>query len=98
MAQGMYLGGQADLLICDIMERPEECGKNRIFYSFIMLALVSPILLIPDFKKLSFFSGVFIGCCVMALISIFIFEFGAIYNRQNGIEQEMTLTDEFGNV
>lgn len=81
MAQGMYLGGQADLLVCDVMERPAECGKNRKFYSFVMVALLSPILLLPDFKKLSVFSSIFIGCCIMALISIFIFEFGAIYNR-----------------
>lgn len=82
----MYLGGQADLLVCDVMNRPAECGKNRQMYSFIMVALLSPILLLPDFKKLSIFSGIFIGCCVLALISIFIFEFTAIYNRTHGIE------------
>lgn len=98
MAQGMYLGGQADLLVCDVMERPTECGKNRKVYSFIMVALLSPLLLLKDFKKLSIFSGIFIGCCVLAILAIFIFEFSAIYNRSHGIEQEMTFTDEDGGV
>jgi len=62
----------------------------------VMVALLSPLLLLPDFKKLSVFSGIFIGCCVMALIAIFAFEFTAIYNRTNGIEQEMTFSDEDG--
>jgi len=98
MAQGMYLGGQTDLLICDILERPAECGKNKKMYSFICLALLSPILLLRDFKKLSVFSGIFIGCCFTAVIAIFAFELNAIYNRSKGIDQEMTFTDEFGGV
>lgn len=86
MAQGMYLGGQADLLACDILERPTECGKNKKMYSFIMVALLSPILLLPDFKKLSIFSSIFIGCCFVSVIAIFIFEFVAIYDRTHGID------------
>ena len=98
MAQGMYLGGQADLLVCDILERPTECGKNKKMYSFVMVALLSPILLLPDFKKLSIFSSIFISCCFISVLAIFIFEFQAIYNRMNGIEQEMTFSDENGGV
>jgi hypothetical protein len=86
MAQGMYLGGQADLLMCDVLDRPAECGKNRKMYSFIMVMLLSPILLLRDFKKLSLFSSIFIGCCFTAVIAIFIFELTAIYNRTHGID------------
>jgi hypothetical protein len=92
----MYLGGQADLLVCDVLERPTECGKNKKLYSFIMVALLSPILLLPDFKKLSIFSSIFIGCCFISVIAIFMFEFHAIYNRTHGIEQDMTFSDENG--
>jgi len=67
-------------------------------YSFIMVALLSPILLLPDFKKLSLFSSIFISCCFISVIAIFAFEFQAIYNRTNGIEQEMTFSDETGGV
>ena len=86
MAQGMYLGGQVDLLACDILDRPSECGKNKKFYAFVMVALLSPILLLPDFKKLSIFSSIFVSCCFISLICIFLFEFQAIYYRTNGIE------------
>lgn len=98
MAQGMYLGGQADLLVCSVLDRPAECGKNRKFYSFLMVALLSPILLLKDFKKLSVFSGIFIGCCFTAVVAIFVYEFTAIYNRTHDIDQEMTFTDELGGV
>ena len=98
MAQGMYLGGQTDLLICDILDRPTECGKNKKMYSFIVVALLSPILLFRDFKKLSVFSSIFIGCCFTAVLAIFAFEFNAIYNNLHGIDQEMTFMDEFGGV
>ena len=94
----MYLGGQADLLVCDILDRPTECGKNKKMYSFIMVALLSPILLLPDFKKLSVFSFIFISCCLISIVAIFIFEFQAIYNRMHGIDQEMTFSDEYGGV
>ena len=67
-------------------------------YSFIMVALLSPILLLPDFKKLSVFSSIFMSCCFLAIIAIFGFEFKAIYNRVNGIEQEMTYLDDNGTV
>ena len=96
MAQGMYLGGQADLLVCDVLDRPTECGKNKKLYSFVMVALLSPILLLKDFKKLSLFSGIFIGCCFISVIAIFLFEFQAIYYRTHGIDQEMTFSDENG--
>lgn len=86
MAQGMYLGGQTDLLVCDILERPAECGKNKKMYSFVCLALLSPLLLLRDLKKLSLFSGIFIGCCFTAVIAIFAFEINAIYNRSKGID------------
>ena len=94
----MYLGGQADLLVCDILDRPTECGKNKKMYSFIMIALLSPMLLLSDFKKLSVFSCIFISCCLISIVAIFIFEFQAIYYRMNGIDQEMTFSDEFGGV
>ena len=81
MAQGMYLGGQADLLACDWFDRPTECGKHRNFYSFVMLTLMSPILLVPNFQKLSIFSSMFVIFCVISLISVFLFEMQAIYMR-----------------
>jgi amino acid permease len=96
MAQGMYLGGQVDLLACDILDRPSECGKNKKFYAFVSVALLSPILLLPDFKKLSVASTIFVTCCFVSIVCIFLFNFQAIYFRTNGIEQEMTLADENG--
>ena len=39
-----------------------------------MITLMSPLLLIPDFKKLSAFSGFFILCCCLAIVFIFAFE------------------------
>ena len=39
-----------------------------------MIALMSPILLLPDFKKLSAFSGFFIVCCVVSIVFILGFE------------------------
>mmetsp|Transcript_30080 Transcript_30080/g.39927 ORF Transcript_30080/g.39927 Transcript_30080/m.39927 type:complete len:201 (+) Transcript_30080:224-826(+) len=74
MAQGMYLGGQADLFACEWLDQPDQCGKNRSFYSFVMIAMMSPLLLIPDFKKLSAFSGMFICCCVVSIICILSYE------------------------
>ena len=96
MAQGMYLGGQADLLACDWLDRPDECGKHRKFYSFVMLTLMCPILLVPDFQKLSVFSSAFVVFCVVSLISIFAFEIYAIYNRSQGIAMQMTYSDADG--
>ena len=98
MAQGMYLGGQADLLACDWLDRPDECGKHRKFYSFVMLTLMCPILLVPDFQKLSVFSSAFVVFCVVSLISIFAFEIYAIYNRSQGIAMQMTYSDADGQV
>ena len=46
-----------------------------------MIALMSPILLIPDFKKLSAFSGFFILCCVVSIIFILGFEISILYQR-----------------
>jgi amino acid permease len=98
MAQGMYLGGQADLLACDWLDRPEDCGKNKKFYSFAMITLMSPILLVPNFQKLSTFSSFVVVCCVVSLIAIFAFELQAIYFRQQGTPMRMTISDETGNV
>ena len=98
MAQGMYLGGQADLFACQILEQPDQCGKNRSFYSFVMMALMSPLLLIPDFKKLSRASGIFILCCVISIICIFIFEIFTIYMRSQGTPLPMTYSDDTGKV
>ena len=98
MAQGMYLGGQADLLVCDWLDRPDECGKNKKLYSFVMITLMCPILLVPDFKKLSVFSSMFVIFCVIALMAIFAFEVMAIYYRENGTPLPMTYSDETGQV
>ena len=81
MAQAMYLGGQADLFACRWMDQPDQCGKNKSFYSFVMIALMSPILLVPDFKKLSAFSGFFIFCCVVSIAFILGFEAKILYDR-----------------
>jgi len=80
----MYLGGQADLFACDYLDRPDECGQHRNFYSFAMLAILSPLLLIRDFKKLGAYSGFFIMCCVLSIALVFIFEIATIYGRQQG--------------
>ena len=84
MAQGMYLGGQADLFACQWLDQPDQCGKNRNFYSFLMIALMSPLLLIPDFKKLSAYSGIFISCCVVSIFSILAYEIYIMYERSLG--------------
>ena len=61
-----------------------------------MLALMSPLLLIPDFKKLSAFSGFFIACCVASIACIFVFEIVTVYKRANGDPLPMTYSDENG--
>jgi amino acid permease len=98
MAQGMYLGGQADLFACNWFARPDECGENKHFYSFVMVALMSPLLLIPDFKKLSAYSSFFIACCVTSIICILGFEIATIYKRGHGESVRMTYSDETGKV
>lgn len=92
----MYLGGQADLLACDWLDRPDECGKHRTFYSFVMITLMTPILLVPNFKKLSYFSSMFVVFCVLSLVALFLFELQAISSRQSGDEVQMTYSDEDG--
>lgn len=86
MAQGMYLGGQADLFACQWLDAPDQCGQNKNMYSFVMIALMSPILLIPDFKKLSAFSGFFILCCVVSIIFIFLFEIQVLLFKSSNSE------------
>ena len=63
-----------------------------------MIALMSPLLLIPDFKKLSAASGFFIMCCVTSIICIFVFEFATIYARSEGNPMPMTYSDDTGRV
>ena len=46
-----------------------------------MIGLMSPILLIPDFKKLSAFSGFFILCCIVSIVFILGFEVQILYER-----------------
>lgn len=98
MAQGMYLGGQADLLACQWQELPDECGKHKQFYSFVMIACVSPLLLIPDFKKLSAFSSFFIFCCITSLVCIVAFEIMTVQQRLSGVPLQLTYSDEKGAV
>lgn len=81
MAQGMYLGGQADLFACNWLDLPDECGQHRNFYSFVMITSMIPLLLIRDFKKLSAYSSFFILCCVVSLVCIIIFEVSTLYRR-----------------
>ena len=49
-----------------------------------MIALMSPLLLIPDFKKLSAYSGMFISCCVVSIFSILAYEIYIMYERSLG--------------
>ncbi len=98
MAQAMYLGGQADMFACDWLDQPDQCGKNRTYYSFVMMALMSPLLLIPDFKKLSAFSGIFILCCVVSILCIFVYEIATVYHRSIGDPLPMTYSDDTGKV
>jgi hypothetical protein len=63
-----------------------------------MMALMSPLLLIPDFKKLSAFSGIFILCCVISIICIFVYEIVTVYHRTIGDPLPMTYSDESGKV
>ena len=63
-----------------------------------MLAVMSPLLLIPDFNKLSAYSGFFILCCIVSIIFILIFEIGTIYLRAQGEPLDMTYSDENGRV
>ena len=98
MAQAMYLGGQADLFACAWTEQPDQCGKNRTFWSFAMIALMIPLFLIPDFKRISAFSGFFILCCVVSIICIFGFEIATLYAREHGEEMHLTYSDDTGKV
>ena len=63
-----------------------------------MLAIMSPLLLIPDFNKLSAYSGFFILCCITSIVFILIFEVGTIYLRAQGEPLPMTYSDENGSV
>ena len=63
-----------------------------------MIALMSPLLLIPDFKKLSAFSGFFILCCVLSIVCIFCFEIDTLYKRSHGEDVTMTYSDDTGRV
>ena len=63
-----------------------------------MITLMSPLLLIPDFKKLSAYSGFFIFCCILSICFIFMFEIATIYARNQGQAVEMTYSDETGKV
>ena len=63
-----------------------------------MLAIMSPLLLIPDFNKLSAYSGFFILCCITSIVFILIFEVMTIYWREQGEPLPMTYTDEKGSV
>ena len=63
-----------------------------------MLAVMSPLLLIPDFNKLSAYSGFFILCCIVSIVFILIFEIGTIYFRGQGEPLAMTYSDENGRV
>ena len=63
-----------------------------------MIAAMSPLLLIPDFKKLSAYSGFFIFCCILSICFIFMFEIATIYARQQGKAVEMTYSDDSGKV
>ena len=98
MAQGMYLGGQADLFACGFREKPNECGQHKTYYSYIMIALMSPLFLIPDFKKLSAFSGFFIFCCIVSLLCIFAFEIDTLYKRSHGESVALTFQNENGKI
>ena len=59
---------------------------------------MSPLLLIPDFKKLSAFSGIFILCCIVSIFCIFMYEIFTVYRRSNGNPLLMTYSDETGKV
>jgi len=63
-----------------------------------MVALMSPLLLVPDFKKLSAYSSFFIACCVTSIICIIGFEIVTIYKRNHGEPVMMTYSDETGKV
>ena len=63
-----------------------------------MLAIMSPLLLIPDFNKLSAYSGFFILCCIISIIFILIFEVGTIFLRAKGDPLPMTYSDANGNI
>ena len=63
-----------------------------------MIALMSPLLLIPDFKKLSAYSGMFISCCVVSIFSILAYEIYIMYERSLGEQVAMTYSDENGKV
>ena len=63
-----------------------------------MLAIMSPLLLIPDFNKLSAYSGFFILCCIISIVFILIFEVMTIYLRAQGEPLPMTYSDENGSV
>ena len=63
-----------------------------------MLAIMSPLLLVPDFNKLSAYSGFFILCCIISIVFILIFEVATIYLRAQCKPLPMTYSDENGSV
>ena len=63
-----------------------------------MIALMSPLLLIPDFKKLSAYSGIFILCCVVSIFCILIYEIFIVHQRSIGETVEMTYSDDTGKI
>ena len=98
MGYTIYLGTQADLLICDLLDRPSECGKNNKFYSYIVVLLFFPVFCLPDLKKISVFNSFALICSLIAFVAIFSFEIKAIYNRSEGNDNDFTFQDEFGTV
>ena len=94
----MYLGGQADLLACTWNDTPLECGKHRLMYTFVMVTAICPLFLIPDFRKLGFFSTIVIFFCFSAIFLIIIFSISAIYARNQGKPYPLVYSDEDGTV
>jgi len=74
MGQAKYLGGQADLIVCDLLKRPDACGTKEKQYSFGMLVLMIPILLVRDFKQLSYYSGTFFTFSLLTFAIVIAFE------------------------
>ena len=64
----------------------------------MMIILMLPILMIPNYKNLSAFSSFFVFCCITSIICIFLIELDTIFKRSQGESVKMTYSEETGKI
>ena len=63
-----------------------------------MMAIMSPLLLVPDFKKLSTYSGAIILCCITSICCILGYEIFIVLQRIQGMPVQISYSDDNGKV